>query len=346
MRSDTGRRKLVGLVLALGLVVGGAVASGQQSKVRSPADVAKDFQKAYQTSDYEIAAIFGEELVEITGGDAVVLYNLARVYAKLGRKEDAIKTLRRSAEKGFGDAALARRDADLAKIRLEPGFAEAVALMQSSQDKRLNQDRQQADKSKPLIVLPPEHDPEKPSPLVVVLHPNGGSAEWMADKFESIAAEFGAILLAPRAVNDGGGGYAWGTVDETDAILMASLDKVRAEYKINSRKIVLAGFAQGGYMAFSLGMRHAKLFRAVIPIGGLYHPQMASHKGIAVKDFPKFYIMVGRSDPDYDSNKLALDTLRKAGLPVELKFYPGVGKKMPPDTEHQLRKALSYSLNY
>lgn len=56
--------------------------------------------------------------------------------------------------------------------------------------------------------------------------------------------------------------------------------------------------------------------------------------------------MVVCLDPDYDNNKLALDTLGKAKLPVMLKFYPGVGKEMPPDTEHQLPKALGYSLNY
>ena len=141
-------------------------------------------------------------------------------------------------------------------------------------------------------------------------------------------------------------GYKWGTVDETDAILMASLEQVQAEYKIDPKKVVLAGFYQGGYMAFCLGMRHAKLFRAVIPIAGVYHPEMASHEGIPVKDFPKFYIMIGGADPDYHNNRQALANLRKAKLPVELKYYPGVDKRMPPDTEHQLRKALSYSLNY
>jgi non-specific serine/threonine protein kinase len=54
--------------------------------------------------------------------EATVLYNLACAFCKLGRTEDAVKSLSRAFEGGFQDPAWARRDPDLAALHGHPEF--------------------------------------------------------------------------------------------------------------------------------------------------------------------------------------------------------------------------------
>ncbi|MGK2855902.1 MAG: protein kinase domain-containing protein [Thermoanaerobaculia bacterium] len=54
--------------------------------------------------------------------EATVLYNLACVFCQLGRKEEAMKTLRRAWETGYKDPGWARQDPDLALLHGDPEF--------------------------------------------------------------------------------------------------------------------------------------------------------------------------------------------------------------------------------
>jgi serine/threonine protein kinase len=54
--------------------------------------------------------------------DASMLYNCGCTYAKLGKKPEAIESLRRAWEAGFKDVTWARRDPDLALLHGEPEF--------------------------------------------------------------------------------------------------------------------------------------------------------------------------------------------------------------------------------
>jgi len=53
-----------------------------------------------------------------------VLYNLACIYAAVGKKTEAIAALRRASDAGFRDAKWARRDTDLMSLHDEPEFDE------------------------------------------------------------------------------------------------------------------------------------------------------------------------------------------------------------------------------
>ncbi|MDP9362415.1 MAG: protein kinase [Acidobacteriota bacterium] len=54
--------------------------------------------------------------------EAMVLYNLACVFCRMQRKEEALSALRKASEAGAKDAAWARRDPDLALLRDDPEF--------------------------------------------------------------------------------------------------------------------------------------------------------------------------------------------------------------------------------
>jgi non-specific serine/threonine protein kinase len=54
--------------------------------------------------------------------EATVLYNLACAFCKLGRVDDAMRSLSRAYDGGFQDPAWARRDPDLAALHGNPEF--------------------------------------------------------------------------------------------------------------------------------------------------------------------------------------------------------------------------------
>ena len=64
-------------------------------------------------------AIYNREKKTLRPND---LYNLACVFCQLGKKDEALKTLRRAWETGFQDPGWARRDPDLAILHGDPEF--------------------------------------------------------------------------------------------------------------------------------------------------------------------------------------------------------------------------------
>jgi serine/threonine protein kinase/Tfp pilus assembly protein PilF len=60
--------------------------------------------------------------VALRPNDSSMLYNCACVYCKLGRKAEALESLRRASDAGFKDPDWARRDPDLALLHGDPEF--------------------------------------------------------------------------------------------------------------------------------------------------------------------------------------------------------------------------------
>lgn len=305
---------------------------------QSGQEILSDFNAAYNAKQWDRAAELGLKLFLFDSRNATHAYNLACVYALKGDKDDAIKWLRTSVERGFADSAHVRIDADLVSLRTLPAF-EAIL---KSMDERLAVLMKNAAKADPLIVVPPNLDKQKAAPLIVALHPFGSRPQWIVDHWRTVAAEAGAIMVAPQALNPQGGGFQWGAVQEADFVLEHALEVVMKKHKIDAKRVVLTGFSQGGYMAFNLGMKHADIFCGVIPSAGNYNPVLAAPPTSDPTKLPKFYIMAGDQDGVIGSNRVALQEYEAAGVQVKLAVYPGVGHAYPPNRDEELRKALKF----
>jgi poly(3-hydroxybutyrate) depolymerase len=129
------------------------------------------------------------------------------------------------------------------------------------------------------IYLPKNYDPARAYPLVIALH--GGSANgnlflgvvlgnnmnWklydkhLWDAFEPRWTP-DCIVVAP----DGFGQIMWRFMGEQDVLDV--LDDVKRHYHVDEDRVTLLGLSNGGVGAYSLGMRHAWRFNAVIAIAG------------------------------------------------------------------------------
>ncbi len=100
----------------------------------------------------------------------------------------------------------------------------------------------------------PEHvDPRLPTPLVVLFHGGGGSAEKILPMLEGHAKARGFLLLAPQSLHP-----TWDLVIVGNGPDRERLDRTLAEvadrFLIDPSHLAFAGHSDGGSYALSLGL--------------------------------------------------------------------------------------------
>ena len=144
------------------------------------------------------------------------------------------------------------------------------------------------------IYLPPNYDPARAYPLLVMLH--GGSAngnlflgvvmgnnmnwrEYDQHLWDEYAPRWTPdwIVVAP----DGFGQVMWRFMGEQDVLDVIA--DVQRHYTIDENRIALGGLSNGGVGAYNLGMRHAHRFSVVHAIAGAPSWLQYSGRGIPVE---------------------------------------------------------------
>jgi len=86
--------------------------------------------------DASTAASAFEKSLALRYRESATLYNLACANARLGRRDEAFGYLFRAVERGFSDRGLLRRDEDLAALRSDARFLQALELAPSDKGKK------------------------------------------------------------------------------------------------------------------------------------------------------------------------------------------------------------------
>jgi polyhydroxybutyrate depolymerase len=129
-----------------------------------------------------------------------------------------------------------------------------------------------------LVVPPPDHDPDVPIPLLVVLHGYQSSAEQIERLFPlATAAEvLGVAVVRPQGAIDSLSRRFWNAseaccnlydfpVDDV-GYLTRLIDEIAQEMAIS--EVMLFGHSNGGFMALRLACEHPERFTAVVSIAG------------------------------------------------------------------------------
>lgn len=339
----------------LALVVCAGSSHGLVQDTDESVQVQNEFRQALNSEDWAGAIAAGRKLAQLRPADPVPAYNLACVHARSGEKDQAVAWLRIAADRGFYFTATLLRDEDLDPIHDHPGFYEALALIEKNNAAELEKFKRRHPNPTVITVLPSGLDTARPTPLIVALHGRGATAANMVAAWRKVADEARAILIAPQAVKDMGGGFDWGVVEQGEWLVLDAIAKAKARHRIDDKKIVLTGFSQGGAMTYLIGLRHPELFAGLIPMAGYYEHRIAPIpvKSIAAGDaneansarrLPRFYIMYGELDDDVENNREAARRLEAIGTPHVLKIYPGVGHTFPPNSQKELTAAVRFAL--
>jgi hypothetical protein len=129
------------------------------------------------------------------------------------------------------------------------------------------------------IYLPPDYDPQRAYPLLVMLHGGssngnlflgvvlGNNMDWQTydqHLWDEYTPRWSPdwIVVAP----DGFGHVLWRWMGEAD--ILAVIDDVQRHYRVDADRIVLGGLSNGGVGAYAVGLRHAWRFSMVQAIAG------------------------------------------------------------------------------
>jgi len=178
-----------------------------------------------------------------------------------------------------------------------------------------------------------------PFPTIFAMHGWGsnamdlqGLAPYIADGRFLVICPQGSVEVEIGAIN----GYGWYEMrrlgsqpdpDKVDAAvdqLREFLDEASARYPVDPRKVVVAGFSQGGMMAYSLAMRWPERFAALVGIGTAFPERLASQvtNHDAVQRLPTM-VQHGRADQAIDMARArkSVEALRELKVPLVFREY-------------------------
>jgi predicted esterase len=114
-----------------------------------------------------------------------------------------------------------------------------------------------------LVYVPHRYSPDRPAPLVVMLHGAGGHPQRVLSYVTSLADSAGVLLLAPKSV-----GMTWDVIRGRYGVDVASIERtlarVMAEYAVDTTRLAIGGFSDGATYALSLGITNGDVFTHVI----------------------------------------------------------------------------------
>jgi dienelactone hydrolase len=136
------------------------------------------------------------------------------------------------------------------------------------------------------LVIPENHDWEKPSPLYVWLHGRGDKVtdlHFIHQRMRQVGqiAPPNAIVLHPF------GRHCLGFKSAGEIDVLEAIDHVRSQYRIDDNRIVLIGFSMGGAGAWHLGAHYADRWVAVSPGAGF--SETAQYQRLRPENYPPSY---------------------------------------------------------
>ncbi|HEX4591898.1 MAG TPA: hypothetical protein VH120_18310, partial [Gemmataceae bacterium] len=169
------------------------------------------------------------------------------------------------------------------------------------------------------LQLPPEYKPTRSYPVLIALHGANERPVEALNRWAPEAARQGYILAAP----DWGGmvGYNY-TTDEHNAVTELIRD-LRLHYTVDSDRVFLSGFGDGGTMAFDVALSHPDLFAGVVPINARPRRSTVAWYWHNAQYLP-FYIVAGELAGDSVSLcRWPFENWMEKGYPSLMTIYKG-----------------------
>jgi len=112
-------------------------------------------------------------------------------------------------------------------------------------------------------------------------------------------------------------------LEESESMVISATQYIMKNYNIDSSRIVLSGFSQGGRLSFYIGFKNPKLFSEIAPIGGVYMEDILDAYIDNIGDM-KVSIYHGTQDDrsPFENIEKAYKELKAKGVNVSLHSYP------------------------
>jgi pimeloyl-ACP methyl ester carboxylesterase len=146
-----------------------------------------------------------------------------------------------------------------------------------------------AESGKYFLQLPPEYNPQRSYPVLVLLQSNREKADVLLKRWQSEAARYGFILAAPLWGQGPKPVYQY-SKSEHDVVLDTVRD-LRRRFNVDSDRVFLFGWEEGANAAFDIGLSHPDQFAGVLPMNGTVTPFSQCYWSNA--QYLPFYVVEG-----------------------------------------------------
>ena len=195
----------------------------------------------------------------------------------------------------------------------------------------------------------PDQEPEHPVPLLVALHGKGMSAEQFLRLLRHLP-ERPRILLVPegpypfekrheQGIDIGYGWYIYrGDQDEfrdhllrSEQHLLAVLDEVTERFPIDTGRVTLLGYSQGGYLGGFVALRHKQRFAGLVLASTRLKHEFLGEE-IATGQLPATLFVHSANDPSVDWTRAShgRDLMKTAGANTEVYLHDS-GHRLPAE---------------
>jgi predicted esterase len=264
-----------------------------------------------------------------------ILYWQACVEGLAGQAEAALHSLQTLAEHGLWyDPEQVRGDPDLEILRGRPEFDAVLAAFAEQQAAAQRQAQPEL-----LAFAPPENRPG-PYPLLIALHGRNDNAGNFSIFFQQLAYEGWLVALPQSSVILASECYGWDDRELAAAEIAAHFAELQREFPIDPRRVVLAGFSQGGGLSIWLaatGRIPAAAFLA-------FAPYLHGVESLAIEPAPahglRGWMFTGDQDPHQEMFVHFTTLLERSGIPCEHRRYPELGHYLPPDYAQSIPEVL------
>lgn len=302
-------------------------------------------QQAYSAQDFRRAATHYSKVGELLPFEPTSRFQLAGCYARLGDKARAFEALEAAIRFGWDDSQRIEQSEDLKDLRSEPRFSELVKAAAACEQETL------------VMHIGPSVNRKLSAPLIVLLQGLGCGPRSDVPYWKEAADRLGAIVVAPRAVTRiGPMFYGWhrlGAKDSTvrDYFDLAAagkriddaIERAKQQCAIDDRRMILAGFSQGGGVALHMLGDRPDQFCGAVAVGSLYQPPGANYwRSVKDKRKVRVAMIVGRLDRLFPRNETAAEQLRAAGLELQYGALDKIGHEYPADYSQRFDRALGF----
>jgi len=116
-----------------------------------------------------------------------------------------------------------------------------------------------------IVQLPPEYNPHRPYPVLMLLHAASDDPRKMLLRYSELAARHGYILAAPIL---GKGIKIYEYTASEQAVVTGTLRDLRRKFQVDSDRVFLHGWREGATIAWDVGLAFPDLFAGLLPFNG------------------------------------------------------------------------------
>ena len=229
-------------------------------------------------------------------------------------------------------------DADLAPLQGNPEYERLVGVCKDRQRKARRNSRGRR------RVFAPSPLGAKKRPLLIAFHGWGANAELEAPHWQGLA-ERGWLVAVPRSSQPMADGmYVWDDLERTVSDAKAHYEALGRDFPIDTRRVVLAGFSQGGGRALWLALTRAIPAQGLIGVGPYLDefdtlvPTLSPPRASK----PHVYLVTGEHEDDEGMFAQFEGLCKERQLPFHQEIVPGIGHEYPPDFDPILQRALAF----